>query len=206
MAEQRDGFLYHPDGNNPTAELERLLAGEHNPAFDNIFSTTISEVDDEITSAEQARRKLLEQLVNLRRKLRALHSHRKQVAQAVEKFEATGAIDPVLIPACEKLIAKEQAAFRAADAEVKANEIEDAKASLTASLPDGWDIAETTADDEFVYVTIKRRRAVVAAERPSRARVVEKVQKAFETYRLDFLNRVRPLRMTAVAASPRASP
>lgn len=206
MTEIRDGFFYHPDGNSPTAELERLLAGEHNPAFDDLFSTTISEVNSEIAAAEQTRRKLLEQMINLRRKLRALHSHKEQVAQATERFGATGEIDPILIPACERLIAKEQAAFRKTDAEVKVNEVKAANASLTETLPDGWDIAGTRADDEFVYVTIRRRRDVVAAERPSPEKIVERVQKAFETYRLDFLKRIRPLRMAAVTASPRASP
>lgn len=206
MTELRDGFFYHPDGNSPTAQLERLLAGEHNLAFDGLFSTTFSEVNAEIASAEQMRRKLLEQLVALRKKLRDLHSHKQQVTQAVKKFETTGEIDPVLIPACESLIAKEQAAFRTADADVKADEVKDAKTTLAETLPQGWEIAGTRADDEFVYVTIKRPRAVAAAERPSREKIVEKVRKAFETYRLDFLNRVRPIPMTAAPASPRASP
>jgi len=206
MTEIRDGFFYHPGGDSPTAQLERLLAGEHNLAFDGLFSTTFSEVDAEIASAEQMRRKLLERLVALRKKLRDLHSHKQHVTHAVEKFEATGEIDPVLIPACDSLIAKEQAAFRAADADVKADEVKVAKTALTETLPDGWDITEAAADDEFVYVTIKRRRHVAAQERPSREKIVEKVRKAFETYRLDFLNRIQPIRMAAVAASPRASP
>jgi len=108
------------------------------------------------------------------------------------------------------MVAQEQAALRNADAPIKATEIDDAKAALVKTLPEGWDCAETTADDEFVYVTVKRQRTIVAAERPSsdetRARIVERVQQAFESYGRDFLNRVRPLRPMIVSANPRASP
>ena len=38
MTELRDGFFYHPDGETPEQQMQRLLAGEHNPAFDDLFS------------------------------------------------------------------------------------------------------------------------------------------------------------------------
>jgi len=105
---------------------------------------------------------------------------------------------------------KEQAALRKEDEPIKQTEIKNAKETLTASLPDGWDVTETTADDEFVHVTMKRRREVVAAERPThettREGIVERVKEAFEAYRRDFLNRTRPLRLVTVTANPRASP
>lgn len=148
--------------------------------------------------------------MTLRKKLLSLRAHKQQVTQAVERFEATGEIDPVLIPACKALTAKEQAALRKHDEPIKQAEIKNAKETLTASLPEGWDVTETTADDEFVYVTVKRRREVVAAERPSRETtsegIVEQVKQAFEAYRRDFLNRRQPLRLVTVTASPRASP
>lgn len=210
MTELRDGFFYHPDGESPEQQIQRLLAGEHNPAFDDLFSTTIQEADSEIREAERARKKLLSQLVDLRNKLLSLRANRDEINQAVQTFEETGEIAPVLVPACDAMVAKEQTALRKADAPIKAAEIDDAKATLTANLPDGWDVAETAADDEFVYLTVKCRRAVVAPERPSndetRARIIERVQQAFESYGRDFLNRVRPLRPVTVRPSPRASP
>lgn len=210
MTEIRDGFFHHPDGNAPEKQMQRLLAGEHNTAFDGLFSTTISEVDGDIKEAELLRQKLLSQLVDLRKKLLSLRANRDEIKQAVQTFEDTGEIAPVLIPACDAMVAKEQAALRKADAPIKATEIDDAKSDLAEKLPDDWDISETTADDEFVYVTIKRRRAVVAAERPSsdetRSQIIERVRQAFETYRADFLDRARPLRLMAVPANPRASP
>lgn len=210
MAKPLDGFFFHPDGGSPEAQLTRLIAGEYNPNFDSPFSTTFDEINDEIKAAEAKRSKLLARLVTLREKLLSLRPHKQQVTHAVERFEATGEIDPVLIPACKALTEKEQAALRKDDEPIKQAEIKNAKETLTASLPEGWDVTETTADDEFVYVTMKRRREVFAAERPSRETtregIVEQVKQAFEAYRRDFLNRTRPLRLVTVTASPRASP
>jgi uncharacterized protein YdcH (DUF465 family) len=210
MNEIRDGFFYHPDGESPEQQLQRLLAGEHNAAFDDLFSTTVSEVDGEIKEAERTRQQLLSQLVSMRQKLLSLRTQRDEIKQAVQTFDETGEIAPVLVPACEAMAAKVQAALRAADAPTKVDEIAKAKATLTDKLPDDWVVTATTADDEFVYLTVKCRRAVVAPERPSsdetRARIIERVQQAFESYGRDFLNRVRPLRPVTVRPSPRASP
>ncbi|MCE8526866.1 hypothetical protein KBY23_16430 [Ruegeria pomeroyi] len=210
MTEIRDGFFYHPDGNSPTAELERLLAGEHNPAFDDLFSTTTHEVDAEIIEVERTRQKLLTQLVDLRKKLLSLRATRDEIEQAVQRFAETGEIAEVLIPACDAIVAKEQAAQRKADAPAKEAEITQAKAALTEKLPEGWDVTKTTADDEFVYVTVKCRRAVAAPEHPSReetrTRLVERVKQALEVYRHDFLSHAQSLRLAAVPANPRASP
>lgn len=208
MTELRDGFFYHPDGESPEQQMQRLLTGEHNPAFDDLFSTTIQEADSEIREAERDRKKLLSQLVNLRNKLLSLRANRDEIELAVQAFEETGEIAPVLVPACDAVTAKEQTALRKADAPIKAIEIDDAKVALTATLPDGWDVAETAADDEFVYITVKRQRTIVADERPSsdetRARIIERVQQAFQSYGRDFLNRVRPLRPVTVSTNPRA--
>ena len=210
MSELRDGFFYHPDSVAPLAQMQRLLVGEYNPAYDNLFSTTISEVDDAIGEVEAHRKKLLSQLVSLRNKLLSLRAHRAEITQAVQTFTETGEIAPVLIPACEAMVAKEQAALRAADAPTKDTEIASAKAVLTTALPEGWSVTETTADDEFVYVTVRCKRTVVAPVRPereeTRARIIDRVRQAFETYRLDFMNRPQPIRLSAVPANPRASP
>jgi hypothetical protein len=210
MSEIRDGFFHHPHGNAPATQLQRLLNGEHNTAYDSLFSTTISEVDGGIREAELLRQQLLSQLLDLRKKLLSLREHKNEIEEAVQSFEETGEIAPVLIPACDAMVAKEQADLRKTDVPKKATEIHNAKADLKKKLPDEWGVVETNADDEFVYITIKRRRAVVAAERPSndetRARIIGRVQKAFETYGRDFSSRARPLRLMAVPANPRASP
>ncbi len=51
MTELRDGFFYHPDGNSPEQQMQRLLSSDRTPAFDSLFSTTIQEADREIKEA-----------------------------------------------------------------------------------------------------------------------------------------------------------
>lgn len=210
MTDIRDGFLYHPDGESPKAQMARLLSGEHNPVFDDPFSTTIQEVDDEIRAAERDRKKLLEQLTNLRRKMVDLRAHRTEVAEAVEQFENTGEIADVLIPSCRALLADERRALAEEDAPTKADEIESASGDLTAAIGDDWDVVEANADDEYVYITVRRERRVPAPSRPStediKDRIVEKVKAVFEAYRQDFIGRTRLSPITMAPVNPRASP
>lgn len=207
MTELRDGFLYHPEN---TEQLERLLAGEHNTAFDDPFRVVVREAEQELRDEEEKERKALERLGLIRAKIARLKAQKEKVEEAVQHFEDTGEIEDVLLPACRELIAKERRAYAEADAPTKADEIKNANDELAEHLSDDWQIAETKADDNFVYVTIKRRRTVAAPERPSAedmaARVIERVKAAFSAYRTDFLHRARPLRLMAVPANPRASP
>lgn len=207
MTELRDGFLYHPDNNG---QLERLLAGEHNTAFDDPFRVAVHEAVQELRDEEEKERKALERLSLIRAKIARLKAHKEKVEVAVQQFEETGKIEDILLPACRELIANKRRSYNEADALTKAAEIKNANDELADHLGDDWQIADTKADDEFVYVTIKRRREVVAPERPSAdviaARVIEQVKAAFNTHRADFLDRARPLRLMAVPANPRASP
>lgn len=59
MTELRDGFLYHPDD---SGQLERLLAGEHNTAFDDPFRVAVHEAVQELRDEEEKERKALERL------------------------------------------------------------------------------------------------------------------------------------------------
>ncbi len=210
MTDVRDGFLYHPDGETSKAQMARILSGEHNPAFDDPFSTTIREVDDEIEAAERNRKKLLEQLANLRRKMLSLRSRRGEIKEAVEQFETTGEIADVLIPACRSLLADERRALVEEDAPTKADEIETATADLSTAIGDDWDVVETNADDEFVYITVKRARTNPAPARPSaedmKDRIVAKVRAVFEAYHQDFIGRTRLSPITMAPVNPRASP
>lgn len=208
MSDIRDGFLYHPDGETPKVQMARLLSGEHNPGFDDLFSTTIQEVDDEIKAAERDRKKLLDQLANLRRKMLSLRSRRVEVAEAVEHFENTGEIADALMPACNALLAGERRALAEQDAPTKADEIETATDDLKTSIGDDWDVVEANADDEFVYITVKRERRIPAPARPSaedmKDAIVEKVKSVFEAYSQDFIGRTRLSPIMSVG--PRAPP
>jgi len=210
MTDLRDGFLYHPESVATTAQLERLLAGEHNTAFDDPFGAAVQEAEQELRDEEEKERKTLERLDLIRAKIERLKAHKVEVEKAVHHFLDTGKIEDVLLPACRELISNEWRAFAEADAPTKEQEIKDASDALSHQLGDDWKISETKADDKFVYVTIKRLRAVAAPERPYAdeivARVTEKVRAAFKTYRLDFKTRARPLRLLAIPTNPRASP
>lgn len=209
MTELRDGFLYLDTGTR-ASQLERLLVGEHNTAFDDPFGIAVREVEDALHEEEEKERKALERLRLIRAKIDRLKTHKIEVAEAVQHFEDTGKIEDILLPTCRELISKERRAYVEADAPTKAQEIKDANDALTEQLCDDWKIADTMADDEFVYVTIKRRRTAVAPERPSSdeiaIRIIESVKTAFKTYRADFIDRARPLRLMAMPANPRASP
>lgn len=204
----RDGFFYHPGGSGPDAQLKRLVDGEHNVGFDNLFATTIDEADAAIRQAEEEYKKTEERLHTLKAKIVDLNAHKEQVKEAVRHFEDTGEITDVLIPECRKLIADERKVYADEDKALEAEEIETATAALKGQIGDDWDIADSHADDEFVYVTIKRPRQAAAPARPSAEeialRVIEKVRQAFDTYRFEFKNRVRVLDFMATPARPGA--
>ena len=207
MIELRDGFLYHPDDGG---QLERLLAGERNTAFDDPFRMAILEAEQELRDEEEKERKALERLVVIRAKIIRLKAQKEKIEEAIQHFEEAGEIEDVLIPTCPELIANERCAYADADAPTKVDEIKNAGDELAERLSDDWQIAETKVDDNFVYVTIKRQRTEVAPERPSAeeiaACVTERVKAAFAAYRTGFLDRAQSLRLMAVPANPRASP
>lgn len=213
MTELRDGFLYHPDGSSPTDQLKRLIEGVPNLDLDDLFAATKREAFDATQKAKSDYYKALEQLARLKARVAQLEDdiataekHEKTVAEAAQHFHETGKIDEVLVPTCHALLAAERQKFDAADAPKKANEIDAASKFVNKSLGKGWDISETHVDEEFVYVTVKRRRKETPPEpRPTRDTVVERVKQAFEVYRSEFAGRVQPLRLASVTVgNPRA--
>lgn len=213
MTDLRDGFLYHPEGSSPTDQLKRLIKGVPNLAFDDIFATTKREAADATQKARSDHYKALEQLARLKARIAQLadditsaEKHEKTVAEAAKRFDETGEIDDVLVPTCHALLAAEQQKFDASDSPKKADEIDAASKFVNEHLGKGWDISETHADEEFVYVTVKRRRKETPPEpRPSRDTVLEKVKRAFEAHRSEFAARVQPLRLASVTVgNPRA--
>lgn len=198
MTELRDGFLYHPDGSSPTDQLRRLVAGEQNLAFDDMFSTTQREAEEATSRAKSDHEKAVHQLDLLKAKIARLEedvvdavAHEVSVAVAIKNFEKTGEIDDILIPSCRAFLASERQQFDADDAPKKAAEIETASKLVGKMLGQSWDVADTHADEEFVYVTVKRRREVTPpSPRPTREVVVEKVKQAFEAHRREFVGRI----------------
>lgn len=213
MTELRDGFLYHPDGSNPLAQLRRLLDGEHNLALDDLFSTTQREARQAIRKAKEKHYRAVNQLAMLKARVSELEkeitkaeTREAEVVEAIQKFETTGEIDDVLYPECDALLSSERKNFDDADAPAKANEIDVATQSLAGKLGKGWDVEKAHADEEFVYVTVKRRReAAPSTPRPTRETVIECVKQAFDAHRLAFRDRIKPARLASIViAEPQA--
>ncbi|MBV1897708.1 MAG: hypothetical protein KUG70_14700 [Rhodobacteraceae bacterium] len=192
MTELRDGFIYHQGGDSPTVQLKRFIAGEFNPEWDNVFSTTIAEADDALAAAEKEQADVTEHLRNLNAEIERLKARKVHIKEAVQHFEDTGEIDDVLIPRGDKLLAAEQQAFANEHRPEKDAEIAKAEKAVAEKLGVDWDLEGSSADDEFVYITVKQRRANVPPERPSRQKLVDAVMKAFEGYSRDFKNLVIP--------------
>lgn len=184
MTELRDGFLYHPDGSNPLAQLRRLLDDKHNLALDDLFSTTQREARQAIRKAKEKHYRTKNQLAilkarvdELEKEITSAEAREAEVVEAIQKFESTGEISDVLYPECDALFSSERKDFDGADAPVKASEVDAATEALAGKLGRGWDVEEAHADEEFVYVTVKRRRKTApSTPRPTRETVVARVQ------------------------------
>lgn len=206
MTDLRDGFLYHPDGGSSTRQLKRLLASEHNLALDDLFSTTLDEADEAILKAEKEHAKAVERIARLEDKIKELKEEKIEITSAIHRFEETGEVADVLYPSCEKLLASERQEYASNDAAFKAKEISDAETMVGDVLGTGWSVDDSRADDEFVYVTIKRRRATPpTTPRPTRNTIVERVKQAFDAHAQAFRDRVKPVRLASVTVGrPRA--
>lgn len=206
MTDLRDGFLYHPDGGSSTRQLKRLLASEHNLALDDLFSTTLDEADGAILKAEKEYAKAVERLARLEDKIKELKEEKIEITSAIHRFEETGEVAEVLYPSCERLLASERQEYASNDAAAKAKEISDAETMVGDALGTGWDVDNSRADDEFVYVTIKRRRATPpTVARPTKDTLIEKVRQAFDAHAQSFRERVKPVRLANITVGrPRA--
>ena len=219
MTELRDGFFYHPDGDGPTSHLKRLIAGEHNHALDDPHCVVLNDTDNAIAQAKSEYDKAQIRLVHLKTQIavledgiRGLKDHiddlednRVEVVDAIRHFEETGELDDILIPEPDRLLG----GFDKNDEARKATEIADAWKALDDALTDEWDVANTRADDEFVYVTVKRRREsppTPTTERPTRDVVAATIWQAFETFAREFKDVVRPPRLASVTVGPRSPP
>lgn len=214
MTDLRDGFLYHPDGETETDQLRRLVAGEHNLVLDNLFSATLVEADEAISKVEDDHCKAVAQLERLQEKIESLaleiedkKAQKIEVASAIQRFHKTGELDEILIPAADKLLTSERRKFDAVDAPKKQIEIEEAREWVAEKIcGEKWDVSDAYADDEFVYVTVKRLRAKPPkAPRPTRERLVDKIRQAFEDFGAEFRDRIKPANLASVTtARPRA--
>ena len=181
-----DGFFYHPDGAKPAAIAERMVAGKINPRLDDVFSVAIQETKDERRANEKRVNRLLsridaihDELARLAEAQKALDDRLNQQHHAIKKYQQSGKIDDELLtPKCAQLIDQERKAIT----EAEFDSVED-----TLPLSEGWEKCGQRVDDEFIYVTFKRQRAI-KGKSPS-DRVKAKIVKALDLFRAPTFDR-----------------
>ena len=210
-----DGFLYHPDGDNPNEQLQGLLLGQHNPAFDDLFAATKHESKVATQKAKAKYLRAKDQLVRLKARIADLEKnvlesemHEEAVAEAAKEFDKTGEIAGILIPCCEAFLAAAERRFDEIDSPSKTSEIEAASQFVSESLEsdENWNVQDAYADDKYVYVTVRKPRSEVPAEcRPTKETVLSQILQAFDAHGRDFFCRTRPVQLASVfVGCPRA--
>lgn len=159
----RDGLFCHPDGRRPDDVARRLVHGNINLRLDDPFAVALRETKDQ---QELMRRKRLDleskkrtvegQLAEVCAEEKRLQDLLEAQRAAIIKYTETREIADILMPDCNgefeaPILAQVQAVAAAGAAECKA-----AAADLS-NLP-GWRVDRSHADENFIYVTLKRPR------------------------------------------------
>lgn len=176
-----DGLYSHVDGSEPKVVAKRLLEGRLNPRLDDPFGLTFEEMDAKIARLRKRKADAELRATIVKNELARAETERQQLLEAKERFYETGEVDPALLPDCSDIHTADKSAY---DSET----LDAAEQSLTESVDaNGWEIDRRRADDEFVYITIKRRRAEFEVDRieqrPVRERLVERIRSVVEAHR-----------------------
>lgn len=160
------------DQTKPTRILARLLSGEIDPANDDFFILALEETKRAAEVKEQRIARLMAQMDKIQSAITSeqrsqadLQTTYREQLEAIERYQKTGEIADCIVPKCED-------ATRKADADVRRDELE----AVSLEAPEGWDRSSVRVDDDFVYVTFRKRRSNGAAL-PSevRSRVIDAV-------------------------------
>lgn len=175
-----DGFFFHPDGTKPASIVARIASGEINPHLDDVFTVALEETKAKQDKIFDRRQRLISRMEQIENELAALENEERDLVEryadqyeAISRYQETGEIDEILIPSCEAIERAEVEADRNAEIEAVSSEL---------SIPDDWQVERKRVDDEYVYVTLKRKRENVLDGRPEdRAR--KKIQKVIDLFR-----------------------
>ena len=111
--------------------------------------------------------------------------------EAALAYEQTGDIDSRLIPECKEAIQAELAS----DSRdlLKAADMQEVPELRAVAKEHGWDFDRASADNDFVYVTLKRKRELITNARPrlTRETLRSNVAKAIAAFRADLVDRRR---------------
>lgn len=204
----RDGLFYHPDGFRPDDIAARLCRSEVNVRLDDPFAVAIQDTLDRQELLKREREGLEDKLQEVKRRLADVDEHEVVLAKllnaqraAVQHYDETGEIDDVLIPRCEQAFQDKLAAYKAELAEASKAEREASEAECDAAIKEvpqlnGWQVDRSRCDDEFVYITLKKRRhAAPSIEPPSRDAHIQTVRKSIDLFRSPTLDRRRRIRV-----------
>jgi len=168
--------FFNPERSRPVDIADRIVDGTVNPHLDDLFSVSLQET---VSEAEAVRTKMLRLAVRkaqIERELQELEAkHERLVGEfdekrsAIEQYQESGEVADILLPDTAKLAGAEE--DRLAKEEVKKIDI---------PLPNGWEITNRRADEEYYYVTVRCARPERPIEVPEQ--VQEAVSKAFENY------------------------
>jgi Tfp pilus assembly protein FimV len=156
----------------PSRLVDRLLRGEIDPANDDFFVIALEETKRAAEKKVQRIARLQAQMEKLQAEIKAeelslegLQDRYREQREAIERYQQTGEIADCIIPRCGDAERKDEAEVRRAECE-----------GADLETPEGWERSSVRADDEFVYVTFRKRRATTGDAPPSvRSRVIDAV-------------------------------
>jgi len=156
----------------PSRLVDRLLRGEIDPANDDFFIIALEETKRAAEKKVQRIARLQAQMEKLQAEIEAeehglegLQSRYREQLEAIERYQNGEEPAECIIPRCED-------AERKAEADARREECE----AADLETPEGWERSSVRADDEFVYVTFRKRRATTGDAPPSvRSRVIDAV-------------------------------
>lgn len=170
------GFFFNPERSRPVDIAGRIVDGSVNPHLDDLFSVSLQQT---VSDAEAVRTKMMRLAVRkaqIERELLELESEHERLVgefdakrEAIDHFQESGEVSDILLPDAEKLTQAEDA--RRASEEVK---------EINMSLPDGWEITNRRADEEYYYVTVRCARPDHQNDTPEK--IESAVAEAFSAY------------------------
>jgi chromosome segregation ATPase len=192
------------DMTKPSRLVARMLRGELDPANDDLFVLALEETKRAAEKKVQRIARLQAQMEKLQaeidaeqQSLEGLQVRYREQREAIELYQETGEIAECIIPHCDE-----------AEQKALADARRDEREAVDLETPEGWERSSVRADDEYVYVTLRKRRTV-AGEVPSevRSRVIDAValfrglQAKQRQERLQLWNRLGRYRAMPIVAN-----
>jgi len=182
------GLLWVADSAASAANFVRGTANEH---VENPFALAVEETTKELDRLRRRRASLEAQLSAIADEEQRLVAKLEAQQQAIAKYEETGEIDSRLVPECKAAIKRE---LNADSRELlNAADLQEVPRLRGAVKQLGWEFASQKADNEFVYVTLKRKREEVAPmpKAPTRESLRKNIAKAIARFRAPDFDRSR---------------